>query len=120
MDRVFINPRAFRFEKNEQGKYLGFSVSGFCAPDGEYYKISIPYKSEDGKISSSMIPNGKFKNWIVVEIKPDAVLDMKTKDGLEATLDIGAFKQFIQNKNRKFEQSKFLKNQNKGMDITEM
>ena len=104
---VYIRPQAVKMERNEEGKATGLSVSGYQGPDGEYYKINIPFNSDDGKVSGKILTKQdtvKFPGWGVVKYEPNAVLDMKTSKGLEATLDMQAFKKFIDNKNHKIEQ----------------
>ena len=104
---VYIRPQAVKMERDDDGKAIGLAVSGFRSPDGEYYKIHIPFQSKDGKVTSKILSKQdtmRFAGWGFVKFDKNAVLDMKNSKGEEATLDMQAFKKFIDNKNHKIEQ----------------
>ena len=104
---VYIRPQAVKMERDDDGKAIGLTVSGFRSPDGEYYKIHIPFQSKDGKVTSKILSKQdtmRFAGWGFVKFDKNAVLDMKNSRGEEATLDMQAFKKFIDNKNHKIEQ----------------
>ena len=104
---VYIRPQAVKMERDDDGKAIGLTVSGFRSPDGEYYKIHIPFQSKDGKVTSKILSKQdtmRFAGWGFVKFDKNAVLDMKNSKGEEATLDMQAFKKFIDNKNHKIEQ----------------
>lgn len=101
MMTVFIHPDAFKKEQ------AGISLSGFRSPDGQYYDIKIPYvRQNENSPSVSILRNSqKFKGYAVVKMKDGACLDMVNKDG-KASLDGKAFKNFVDNKNRKVQRPK--------------
>ena len=113
---IFVRPQAIKMERNEDGKAIGLSMSGFQSPDGQYYKINIPFISEDGKITGKILTSeetARFPGWGVITMEENAILTMtNVVNGEEATLDRQAFKNFVVNKNRKIESELALK-QNK-------
>lgn len=113
---IFVRPQAIKMERDENNKAIGLSMSGFQSPDGQYYKVNIPFISEDGKITGKILTSEesvRFPGWGVITMEDNAILTMtNVVNGEEATLDKQAFKNFVVNKNRKIESELALK-QNK-------
>ena len=110
---IFVRPQAIKMERDENDKAIGLSMSGFQSPDGQYYKINIPFVSEDGKVTGKILTSEesvRFPGWGVITMEDNAVLTMtNVVSGEEATLDKQAFKNFVVNKNRKIEEKLALK-----------
>lgn len=104
---IFVRPQAIKMERDENGKAIGLSMSGFQSPDGQYYKVNIPFVSEDGKVTGKILTSEesvRFPGWGVITMEDNTILTMTNRKGEEATLDRQAFKNFVVNKNRKIEE----------------
>lgn len=105
-ENLFIHPDAVRRIKGENGNTVGYSVSGFKAPDGAYYKTEFLFKNDKG-IKIDTVKNSKnFDGWKVVKIPKGMPVDIVSDKGERDTADIGAVRKFIENKNRKMQYRK--------------
>lgn len=98
--KVFIHPDVIRRIK-EDGKTVGISIPGYQAVDGEYYKVDIRFKNKDGIKVDTVKNSPKFGNYRLVKVPKGAVLDIVSDKGNKDTLDVSAFRSFVDNKNRK-------------------
>lgn len=100
VENVYVRQGAFKRAQNTFGATVGYFMEGYKDPLGEYHTISLPFSQDDGRVTASLVKSGTMKGWLKVEIQKGGALEMSSKDGV-MTMDVSAFKQFVEAKNRK-------------------
>ena len=103
-DIIFVHPKATQVERGENGRNTGVTVWGYRDPGGKYYGVEIPngLKTDDVYYNIAR-KSEKWKNYVVVVMKPEAMLKAVAKDGSEILLSAKEFGNFVKNRNRKLE-----------------